>query len=370
MLNQIPSVWKKAYGIVCLWYFVNVLVGTFTTYYLFSPNYDEILYGVIVFLFYMGYILIAWIWSNLLFSQTITFQVIGHLVGLLLAFLAVSYLFYRLSFVIDNRIADAFQEYLIESHSGTTTTGRLDAFRIYNEYGAIIFIAYVIRYATNLRRREQEKAQLQVQNKEMQLNLLKSQINPHFLFNTLNSISTLVGVSKEKARKVISQLSNVIRYTLETGEHHFVPLQDELVFIDNYIKIQQVRFSESFEVEKNIDPECIKMQIPPMVLQPLVENAVKYGVGQAENKGKIWINITSMGDEVLFEIKDNGPGINASKVMDGNSSTGIGNKNTDKRLQGIYGENAKLEIDAHEKGFTVRFRIPKNKAGLYASAEN
>lgn len=358
MIPPIPFVWRKAYAIVCLWYLVNVFVSSFTTYYLFNPFQEEFLHGMVVFLFYMGYILVAWLWANFLFDKTITLQAVGHITGVLFAFLAVSYLFYQLSIMMDNRIADSFQEYLITSQSGTNTTGRLDAFRIYNEYGAIIFVAYVIRYATNLKRREQEKAQLQIQNKDMQLNLLKSQINPHFLFNTLNSISTLVGVSKEKARKVIGQLSNVIRYTLETGENRFVPLTDELVFIDNYLKIQQVRFSEAFEIEKNIDPECMAMNIPPMVLQPLIENAVKYGVGQADGQGKIWINIRQKKNYVLFEIADNGPGINASKVLDGKSSTGIGNNNTDKRLRSIYGEQSGLQIDAREDGFTVRFHIP------------
>ncbi|MGB0523223.1 MAG: sensor histidine kinase [Flammeovirgaceae bacterium] len=358
MLNQIPLVWRKAYGIVCLWYLVNVFISSFTTYYLFHPFQEEFVYGIFVFFFYMIYILIAWLWSNFLFDKTVGFQAIGHITGVLCAFLAVSYLFYQLGIIVDNRIADTFQEYLIESQSGTNTTGRMDAFRIYNEYGAIIFIAYVIRYATNLKRREQEKAQLMVQNKDMQLNLLKSQINPHFLFNTLNSISTLVGVSKEKARKVISQLSNVIRYTLETGENRFVPLTDELQFIDNYLRIQQVRFSEAFEVEKNIDPACIKMEIPPMVLQPLVENAVKYGVGQADGKGKIWINILQKEGYALFEIVDNGPGIHANKVLDGKSSTGIGNQNTDKRLRNIYGELSGLQTEAREDGFTARFKIP------------
>lgn len=358
MLAHIPSVWRKAYGIVCLWYFVNVFVSAFTTYYLYNPYEEEFTYGAIVFCFYMGYIFVAWLWSNLLFDRTITLQIIGHIIGLTIAFLSVSYLFYRLGFIVDNRLADTFQDYLINSLSGTNTSGRMDAFRIYNEYAAVIFIAYVIRYAANLKRREQEKAQLQVQNKDMQLNLLKSQINPHFLFNTLNSISTLVGVSKEKARKVISQLSNVIRYTLETGEHRFVPLIDELQFIDNYLKIQQVRFSENFEVQKHIDEDCLQMNIPPMVLQPLIENAVKYGVGQSEGKGKIEINILKKDDRILFKITDNGPGIHASKVMDGNSSMGIGNINTDKRLRNIYGEKSGLQIDARNDGFSVSFYIP------------
>lgn len=358
MISQIDPVWRKAYGVVCLWYLVNVFVSSFTTYYLFNPFQEEFIYGSVVFLFYMAYIFVAWVWSNFLFDKTIGLQAIGHVFGVLFAFLAVSYLFYQLSIIVDNRVADTFQDYLLESQGGTNATGRMDAFRIYNEYGAIIFIAYVIRYARNLKRREQEKAQLQIQNKDMQLNLLKSQINPHFLFNTLNSISTLVGVSKEKARKVISQLSTVIRYTLDTGENRFVPLTDELDFIDNYLKIQQVRFSENFEVEKNIDPTCLGMDIPPMVMQPLVENAIKYGVGQAERKGKIWININRHQDYTLFEIADNGPGINASKVMDGQSSTGIGNQNTDKRLRNIYGENSGLQIEAREDGFSVKFQIP------------
>jgi len=353
----ITSVWVKAYAIVCLWYLLNVAISSFTTYYLFYPFESEFLHGTIVFVFYMIYIGMAWGWSNFLFDRNVSFQVLGQFMGLILAFVAVSYLFFQLSVLFDNRTADDFWTYLIESHSGTNTSGRMDAFRIYNEYGAIIFIAYGIRYAQNLKKREQEKAQLMLQNKDMQLNLLKSQINPHFLFNTLNSISTLVGTSKEKARKMITRLSGVIRYTLETGAERTVPLSSEIKFVDDYLSIQQVRFEEHFEVIKQIDANCLNMLIPPMILQTLIENAIKYGVGQLDGNGKIWITIAKQGEYATVSIEDNGNGINANKVMD-KPSTGIGLKNTNQRLQNIYGESSKLKIDAREDGFTVSFRVP------------
>ncbi len=361
MLKNIPKIWQNAYGIICLWYFVNVFVSSFTTYYLFNPREEEFLHAVAVFTFYAFYILIAWIWSNFMFGRSITLQVIGQFLGLLFGFLGVSYLFFELSIFFDNRTADDFQTYIIHSFSGTEISGKMDAFRIFNEYAAIIFIAYVIKYSQYLSKREREKAQLQVKNKDMQLTLLKSQINPHFLFNTLNSISMLVSVSKEKARKVISQLSNIIRYTLETGEENLVPLTQELKFIDDYLNIQLVRFEGHFEVIKEIDETCLGMDIPPMILQPMIENSIKYGVGQLEGNGKIWIRIQSERKRIRFEVSDNGLGINAKqKVMSGQNSTGIGMKNTNARLQNIYGESSKLEVDANENGYSVVFYIPKS----------
>ena len=359
-MKQIPKVWKQAYLIILGWYVVNVGVSTFTTFYLFNPSLEEFLHGLLVLVFYMIYIAVAWLWTNALFGQKITLQVVGQVAGVFMAFMSVSYLFFQLSIYFDNRTVDTFQEYLIESFSGTKTSGKMDAFRIYNEYGAVIFVAYVIRYAQYLKRREQEKAQLMVKNKDMQLNLLKSQINPHFLFNTLNSISMLVGASKEKARKMITRLSSVIRYTLETGEEQVVPLSSELVFIDDYVDIQHVRFEEHFELIKEIDPSCMDMAIPPMALQTLVENSIKYGVGQKDSGGKIWIKIQPADGYAIVEVLDNGLGKNAVQQID-KPSTGIGLKNTDTRLQGLFGKQAKLYIDAREDGFSVKFTIPIRK---------
>jgi two-component system LytT family sensor kinase len=197
----------------------------------------------------------------------------------------------------------------------------------------------------------------------MQISLLKSQINPHFLFNTLNSISTLVHSSKEKARKVITQLSDIFRYALDSHNGEMVKLMHEIEFIENYILIQQVRFGDRLIFIKEIDPTCLGMRIPPMILQPLVENSVKYGIAPKKEGGTIYLSVRRAGGIVFFEVKDNGLGINAKKVMDG-SSSGVGMANTDLRLKSYFGPQSGLRVRATDRGYSVSFYIEDKKLTL------
>jgi sensor histidine kinase YesM len=217
-------------------------------------------------------------------------------------------------------------------------------------------VYYVIRYFQGLQRKDREKNDLALKNKEMQISLLKSQINPHFLFNTLNSISTLVHSSKEQARRVITQLSDIFRYALDSHGGEMVKLIHEITFIENYIRIQQVRFGDRLQFQKDIDPNCLSISVPPMILQPLVENSVKYGIAPKDEGGTIWLTVRRSGNIVFFEVKDDGLGTKAKKVMDG-SSSGVGMANTDLRLKSYFGPQSGLRVHASEKGYSVNFFI-------------
>ena len=203
-----------------------------------------------------------------------------------------------------------------------------------------------------------EKSELTLKNREMQISLLKSQINPHFLFNTLNSINMLIGSSKEQARKVITQLSDIFRYALDSHGDQMVKLIHELDFIDNYIRIQQVRFGDRMKFVKQVDFSCLSVKIPPMILQPLVENSVKYGIAPKDDGGTIILTVKRFNNMIYFEVKDDGLGSNAKKVMDGTYSGGVGLTNTDKRLKSIFGPGSGLRILSNEWGYTVSFFIP------------
>ncbi len=218
-------------------------------------------------------------------------------------------------------------------------------------------VYYVISYFQARQKDEQEKSELALKNKEMQISLLKSQINPHFLFNTLNSISTLIHSSKDQARKVITQLSDIFRYALDSHSGKMVKLIQEVEFIENYIRIQQMRFGDRLKFQKHIDESCLGLSIPPMILQPLVENAVKYGIAPKEDGGTINLLVKHQAGVVSFEVRDDGLGIHAKKVMDG-SSSGVGITNTDLRLKSYYGRNAGLRVKATEYGYSVSFVIP------------
>lgn len=289
-------------------------------------------------------------------------QVSGHVIGLILFFLVMGSIAYYFEEYLDGlTLFEHWKEYMIEMLSWRSL-------RFQEQYIITVGVFYVITYFQGLQKKESEKSALALKNKEMQLSLLKSQINPHFLFNTLNSISTLVGSSKERARKVITQLSDIFRYALDSHGDQMVKLIHELDFIENYMRIQRVRFGDRMKFIKTIDPTVLGMNIPPMILQPLIENAVKYGIAPKEEGGTISLTIKRKPLWVHFEVKDDGMGINAKKDLDGNSS-GVGIKNTDQRLKSFFGPSSKLRVHAREDGYTVSFSIPVEENEIFVVEE-
>lgn len=296
------------------------------------------------------------VYSNFLFQLKLYLQVVGHILGAMAYFLIMG----SLSFYLE----DYVEGYVYFENWKAHILGllRWNGLQFQNQYIIIAAVYYLIRYFQSQQKKEYEKGELAVRNREMQLSLLKSQINPHFLFNTLNSINTLVGSRKEEARKVITQLSDIFRYALDSHGDNKVKLSQELDFIDNYIKIQQVRFGDRLKYVTEIDPSCMSILIPSMILQPLVENSVKYGIGPKDDGGTITVIVKRFNAMIFFEVKDDGLGSNAKKVMDG-SSSGVGIKNTDQRLRNSFGPGHGLRIKSNEWGYSVSFFIPVQTDG-------
>lgn len=350
-IEEIPRIWKKAYLLLCLWFAVNYAVGKFIEWKLDNPN--TYIFWNALYLFEALCLLIIGIffYTNWLFKFRVYFQVTGHAVGAMLHFLIMGTLSYYLEDYVEGYVGwDFWKAHIV---------GLLkwDGLHFHDQYIITVGVYYVIRYFEGLQREEQEKADLTLKNREMQISLLKSQINPHFLFNTLNSISTLIGSSKEQARKVITQLSDIFRYALDSHGDQMVKLIHELDFIDNYIRIQQVRFGDRLKFVKQVDFSCLGVEIPPMILQPLVENSVKYGIAPKDDGGTIILTVKRFNNMIFFEVKDDGLGSNAKKVMDG-SSSGVGMNNTDQRLKSIFGPGSGLRIHSNEWGYSVSFFIP------------
>jgi len=338
--------------LICLWYALNYTISTIVEWQVFRPYNTSVLWnGFYLLEAVCIFIALTFFYANWLFRFKVAFQIVGHVAGLLVYFLILSFLSYYFNYYLDGLVYfDDWKEYMLDLLSW-------DAMRFYDQYIITVAVFYIIRYFESLQKKEQEKSELAIKNKEMQLTLLRSQINPHFLFNTLNSISTLISTSKEKARKVITQLSDVFRYALDSHGGQQVKLIHEIDFIDNYIRIQQVRFGDRLKFVKEIEPTCLSVEIPPMVLQPLVENSVKYGIAPKDDGGTIKLVIKRRSKGIYFEITDNGLGKNAKKILDG-KSTGIGLKNSDKRLMSIYGKHAGLRIVPREDGYKVSFVLP------------
>jgi len=190
---------------------------------------------------------------------------------------------------------------------------------------------------------------------------LQNQINPHFLFNTLNSISSLVRFDPDKAREVISKLATILRRLLNNTDS-FVPLREEVEFIDNYLDIEVVRFGkDKLRVVKELAPESLDVMVPSMLLQPLVENSIKHGLASKVEGGSIHLRSRLSDAEVVIEVEDDGVGMGASQPEDTPSmrGAGIGMANISERLQVLYGDAARMTIDSREgEGTLVRIRLP------------
>ena len=348
---NISTIWGKAFLILCLWYTLIFGVEVTFQYIMFRPFPSTIINGVLLNLVVCFMAWVSWQWSSILFKRKIVVQIAGHLVGITLLFIILASVSYFLEYYLDDFTSfEEWQEYLLEQLGVATMQYNL-------EYVTAITVYYILRYIETIRKNENEKTKLAIENNQMQMSLLKSQINPHFLFNTLNSISTLMGADKNKARKMMSLLSDVIRYALDSNDQPSISLSEELVFIRNYISIQQVRFGERLVYKEHIDKNCLKLELPPMVLQPLVENAVKHGISPKEDGGIITITIHYNEEQVFFELSDNGVGINNNSQYE-TSNSGVGLKNSNERLINMYGYKSRLKTIATENGYSVKFQIP------------
>jgi hypothetical protein len=354
-IDDIPRIWKRAYLLLCFWYAINYSIGTFLEYKLETPNTYIFWNALSLFEALCILIVVIFFYCNLLFKYNIYIQVAGHAVGVMVYFLIIGTLSYYLEDYVEGFVRfENWTDHLVQLL-------KWEGLHFHDQYIITIAVYYVIRYFGGLQREEDEKAELNIKNREMQISLLKSQINPHFLFNTLNSINTLIGSSKEQARRVITQLSDIFRYALDSHGDQMVRLIHELDFIDNYIRIQQVRFGERLKFVKQVDFSCLSVHIPPMILQPLVENSVKYGISPKDDGGTIVLTIKRFNNMIFFEVKDDGLGSKAKKVMDGTSS-GVGLKNTDMRLKSIFGASSGLRIRSNEWGYSVSFFIPSEES--------
>jgi two-component system LytT family sensor kinase len=190
------------------------------------------------------------------------------------------------------------------------------------------------------------------------LDALASQINPHFLFNTLASVSSLIRSEPEKARTLIVKLSGLLRRLLRSQEH-FVTLREELEAVDEYLDIESIRFGPKLKVEKHIDPATLDLIVPSMMLQPLVENSIKHGLSDKLGEGRVTIRSLRDGDHSIIDVIDNGMGIPAGEAGRV-KGTGIGLRNVNERLRVIYGANYQLQLDSVPgQGTCARIVIPE-----------
>jgi LytS/YehU family sensor histidine kinase len=192
------------------------------------------------------------------------------------------------------------------------------------------------------------------------LEALKMQVHPHFLFNTLHSISAMLSKDTEGARKMIVRLGDFLRLTLENSGSMEVTLRQEIEFLNGYLEIERVRFQDRLTTDIHVDPEVLDVRVPNLILQPLVENAMRHAVGTSK-AGHVEVVAAPQNGVVRIEVKDNGPGIQADGVLDARRGRGLGLANTQARLFGLYGDAATFKLsNGPAGGLVVTLEIPRD----------
>jgi sensor histidine kinase YesM len=228
-------------------------------------------------------------------------------------------------------------------------------------YAFILLVSFVLDARSRLSRQETATAQLNEQLTRAQLSALRRQIEPHFLFNALHAVAGLVREGRnEAAVSMIVALSDFLRRTLEDPKRHEVPLQEELEFVQRYLEIQKVRFAERLQLTVEVPTELLPIPVPALILQPIVENAVKHGIAKRTAGGAVRISANRLNSTLTLRVYNDGP---ALAGVDGNAELGVGLANVRTRLHGLYGDASDLTIhnqspDGVETCVSMPFREP------------
>ena len=243
-------------------------------------------------------------------------------------------------------------------------------FRVYFGFGfyvnviiatLIVIAVHALLYFQRFRAGQLEQASLRAQLAQAQLRALKMQLHPHFLFNTLHSISSLVSEDPPKANSMIARLGDFLRLTLDHSDQQLVTLREETEFVRCYLEIEQVRFGDRLTVEFKIDPATLSAEVPHLILQPIVENAIQHAIAPRAAPGRIEIAASRQNQSLRVEVKDNGPGITN---VHGTADHHVGLSNVRARLEGLYGNEFSLDMtNGAADGLVVTVQVPFRSDG-------
>lgn len=224
-------------------------------------------------------------------------------------------------------------------------------------YVAILGVGYALESRDRLARQQTETARLNEQLSRAQLESLRRQVEPHFLFNSLNAVAGLVREGRsETAVNAISKLSDFLRRVLEDSNRQEVRLDEEIEYLQKYLEVQKIRFADRLEVKLQVPADLLRSQVPSLILQPMVENAIKHGIAKRAQGGEIRVSATRSNGMLKLTVYNDGPGL----VVGGeNGSSGIGISNTRTRLQRLYGESFELSLQNHgQHGVEAAVSVP------------
>jgi LytS/YehU family sensor histidine kinase len=227
-------------------------------------------------------------------------------------------------------------------------------------YAGTLIAGHAFEYYRQLQAGKTRTAELASQLAQAQLAALKMQIHPHFLFNTLNSIAALLHKDVETADRMIARLSDFLRLTLNSSETSVVKLEQELEFLKTYLEIEKIRFQNKLAVNLKIAPDALDAQVPNLILQPLIENAIRHGIAKQTAIGQLNVEARREGERLLIKIEDNGPGLNGNGNRRKKSGEGLGLANTRARLKQFYDDDFQFEIKdrSNGDGTIVNLNVP------------
>jgi len=273
--------------------------------------------------------------------------ILAHAAGALAMSVSWSLLGILLARLISRRLPVPFTRYFASS---LLTNFSLCVFL----YFAVLGCIYAFSYYQEARERQAREVRLAAQLSEAKLSALRMQLNPHFLFNSLNAITVLVRDERtQDAARMLELLGGVLRQVLQSEKKEEVTLEEELLFIEKYLSIEQVRFSDRLEIVWSIDPAARNALVPVFILQPLVENAIRHGISKLSEEGIIEITAAVTDGEIFLIVKDNGPGYAAA------AEGGVGLANTRARLDTLFGNRARIDVrDLKGRGTEALLRFP------------
>lgn len=223
-------------------------------------------------------------------------------------------------------------------------------------YTTVVGFTYALGYYREVQARSVREAQLQTSLMEARLKTLEAELHPHFLFNTLHAVSTLLHTKPESADRMISRLSDLLRLTFDRTGAAKVTLQEELEFLQKYLEIEQIRFQDRLTVRYDIDPATLDAEVPRLILQPIVENAIKHGVSPRSGPGLIEVSSSIEGDRLSLQVRDNGVGLSGTARQQ--FDRGVGLPNTRDRLECLYGDAGQLQFSEGQGGLAVKLVFP------------
>ena len=223
-------------------------------------------------------------------------------------------------------------------------------------YLFLIGLAWALAYRHESEERALNTSQLETRLVEAQLQALQRQLHPHFLFNTLNTVSGLIRTDPDGADKMIDRLGDLLRMTLHKSGIQEVSLKEELDVLGKYVEIERTRFGNRLTIDMQVQPETLDAQVPSLVLQPLVENAIRHGIAPNARPGRIAVSAERENDELVLQVLDNGDGLPPERLMALNR--GVGLDNTRARLSHLYPDHFEFSFSNLDQGFGVTIRIP------------